>query len=236
MQIKPADPTISHIIHKQNRFYPIQRNIQTQTWVKCFLAKNRQNRAEIGRHLFKELSTLLENRPEKERDVFVKRLTGTHRIGSTYLQIAKELDDDEWYVRYLFLGTIHFMLQQLENSAVQYPFLCSIIQDIQGNAQIQLTNSTQMTLKYLKTGKSLEEIAFIRRLKRSTIEDHIVELAYSDPQFNISHFMSPKIAEEIRVASKTRQTKQLRVIKEIVDNSEISFFQIRLVLAKSGDE
>ncbi|MBA9027237.1 helix-turn-helix domain-containing protein [Peribacillus huizhouensis] len=228
--------TISHIIHKQNRFYPIQRNFQTQTWVKRYLALNRQNRAEIGRHLFDELSMLLEKRPEKERDIFVKRLTGIDRIGSTYSQIAKELDDDEWHVRYLFLGTIHFMLQKMDDTSGEYPYLNSVGKDIQGNSHIQLTNSTQMTLKYLKAGKSLEEISYIRKLKRSTIEDHIVELAYSDPQFNISRFMTPKIAEEIRVASKTSRTKQLRAIKEIVDNSEISYFQIRLVLAKVGDD
>ncbi|WP_049681985.1 helix-turn-helix domain-containing protein [Peribacillus loiseleuriae] len=228
--------TISHIIHKQNRFYPIQRNFQTQTWVKRYLAQNRQNRVEIGRHLFDELSTLLEKRPEKERAIFVKRLTGIHRIGSTYSQISKELHEDEWYVRYLFLGTIHFMLQEFDDSSVQYPYLYSIIKDIQGNSHTQLTNSTQMTLKYLQTGKSLEEIAFIRRLKRSTIEDHIVELAYSDPLFNISRFMSQKIEEVIRIASKTSRTKQLRAIKEIVANDEISFFQIRLVLAKAGDD
>ncbi|MEK1830637.1 helix-turn-helix domain-containing protein [Priestia megaterium] len=80
-------------------------------------------------------------------------------------------------------------------------------------------------------GKKLEEIAYIRRLKESTIEDHIAELALFVPSFSIDAYVSPKQQEKIISAFEGLRTNKLKVIKEEVKD-DVTYFQIRLVLAK----
>ncbi|KPD00884.1 hypothetical protein LR69_00966 [Geobacillus sp. BCO2] len=77
----------------------------------------------------------------------------------------------------------------------------------------------------------MEAIAEIRRLKRSTIEDHIVEIAANVPGFSIAPFVDDEKAAAIRAAAQALRTRKLKEIREALDG-KVSYFEIRLVLAK----
>ncbi|MFD4817206.1 helix-turn-helix domain-containing protein [Peribacillus butanolivorans] len=226
--------TISHIVHNERRFYPIQRNPKIQCFVKEFLQNNRQDRGLIAQHLYEELISLLELQSNLKRDIFILKLTGVNRIGLTFEQIAKRKDVEEEYVRFTFLDSLHQMLAEIEQ-VTDYPILASLFSDWQRSGNPHLTHSTQTTLRYIQAGKTLFEIAEIRRLKVNTIEDHLVEIVLSDKSFPIAEYVSHEDEGEITAAIKELNTKQLKAIKQEVDNKQISFFQIRLVLAKLGD-
>ena len=226
--------TISHIVHKEKRFYPIQQSVKIQQYIKDLLYTNREDRTMMGRQLFAELSDLLQLQEPLNRDVFVMRLTGVNRIGLTFEQIAKQLETEEEYVRIVFLESLHHILSVLETSR-DYPLLASLLNDWKKKGQSHLTQSTQMTLGYLKTGKSLDEIAAIRRLKTSTIEDHLVEIVLADKSFPIGNYVSKEDEADIVKCIRELKTRQLKAIKRTVKNDQVSFFQIRLVLAKEGD-
>ena len=224
--------TLSYIVHKQTRFYPIQRDSKIQQAVKQFLQKNEQNREEMAVQLNQELVRSLELQTDLHCQIFVRKLTGINRVGDTFEQIAQSLNVDQWYVRLLFLECIHTMIEEAERNSKQFPLLSALIADL--NKQ-KLTHSTQITLQLLKEGRSIVEIAKIRRLKVNTIEDHLVEIVLADRQFLIHDYVSAEIEKKIREAANQLQTKQLKVIKRRLEDDEISFFQIRLVLAKVGD-
>lgn len=226
--------TISHIVHNQRPFYPIQQNQQVQEFVKGFLYNNRQNRELIAQHLYDELVALLELQSELNRDFFVLKITGVNRIGLTFEQIGKRKKVDEWYVQFVFLDSLHQMLTEI--SAVNdYPLLASLINDGKNGGNSHMTQSTQATLHYIQAGKTIPEIAEIRRLKGNTIEDHLVEIVLSDKSFSIRDYVSNEDENKIITVIKQLNTRKLKAIKEAVDNDQISFFQIRLVLAKIGD-
>jgi uncharacterized protein YpbB len=228
--------TVSHIVHNERRFYPIQQSPKIQYYVKEFLHNNRQDRKLISQHLYEELVSLLEQQREYNRDVFVMKLTGVNRIGNTFEQIAKRKEVDEWYVRFTFLDSLHQMLAEIE-TVKDYPLLAALFSDWQRSGYPHLTQSTQTTLRYIQTGKTINDIAKIRRLKVNTIEDHLVEIVLSDKSFPIAEYVSNRDEAKIMNAIKQLNTKQLKSIKQAVDdNDQISFFQIRLVLAKMGDK
>lgn len=81
---------------------------------------------------------------------------------------------------------------------------------------------------------SLDAIIHTRRLKQSTIEDHLVELALHLPRFAIDEYVTPEKQQQIRKAIMAANTKQLREIRKYAP--ETSYFEIRLVLAKFGDD
>lgn len=224
--------TVSYIVHNQTRFYPIQRDSKIQQAVKLFLHKNKNNRENMSALLFEELVQILELQTDLDREIFVRKLTGHNRVGDTYEQIAQSLDIDPWYVRLLFLECIHTMIEEIERNSKQYPLLSDLISDVNRG---KLTHSTQITLQLLKEGRSMVEIANIRRLKVNTIEDHLVEIVLADSQFPIQQYVPAEMEEKIRKAAYQLQTKQLKIIKQWLGDDNISFFQIRLVLAKVGD-
>lgn len=225
--------TLSYIVHKETRFYPIQRDSKIQQAVKQFLLKNDQNRKEMAAQLFQELIHILELQTDLHDQIFVRKLTGMNRVGDTFEQIARVLNLDQWYVRLLFLECIHMMMDEIERDSKPFPLLSALISDLDKQ---KLTHSTQITLQLLKEGRSMVEIAKIRRLKVNTIEDHLVEIVLDDHQFPIDEYVSNEMEAKIREAADQLQTKQLKVIKTRLADDEISFFQIRLVLAKVGDK
>ncbi|AZV44173.1 hypothetical protein BAOM_3564 [Peribacillus asahii] len=225
--------TLSHIVHNETKFYPIQRHTKIQQSVKQFLQKNRQNRELMAQHLYEELTDLLERQSDRHQTIFVRKLTGINRVGQTFDQISKTMQLDEWYVRYVFLESLHWMFYEIEKTFTQYRLLSSLIGDLQ---QSRLTQSTQTTLQFIQAGRTLTEIANIRRLKVNTIEDHLVEIVLVDKQFPIHEYVTSAVEEKILQVMKKLQTKQLKAIRQSLADEAISFFQIRLVLAKAGDE
>lgn len=224
--------TLSYILHQETRFYPIQRDHRIQQAVKQFLQKKQQNREEIANQLFQELVHLLEKQSVLHQQILVRKLTGMNRVGETFEQIAQTMNLHEWYVRLLFLECIHMMIEEVESQSKQYSLLASLIGDLN---KPKLTNSTQTTFQLLNEGRTIMEIATIRRLKVNTIEDHLVEIVLANKRFPIHDYVPEKIEKKIRGAIDQLQTKQLKMIKQWLKDDKISFFQIRLVLAKVGD-
>lgn len=227
--------SLSHMIHERYHFYPIQRDEGIQNWVKGFFKEYPGSRGAIGRSLFEELSTLLEQKSDIERYIFVMRLTGVHRIGSTFGQISESIRSDEVYVRFVFWGTLHFILKEIRNKQENFPILFSIIKEYPPSADKPLTESARLTMKMLKEGKEPKQIAVMRGLKANTIEDHIVEIALAMPSFSIGPFVSGEVADKIHETVRRAKTKQLKIIKNEISDPQVSFFQIRLVLTRAGD-
>ena len=74
----------------------------------------------------------------------------------------------------------------------------------------------------------MEEIATIRQLKMSTIEDHFVEMVINDVTFPIDKFVSSEERKDVRKKSKELKTKRLRLLKDVFP--DLSYFQLRLIL------
>ncbi|WP_409301441.1 helix-turn-helix domain-containing protein [Peribacillus sp. SCS-155] len=226
--------SLSNIINRENRFYPIERNGLVQDWVRRYLIAYKGSRTELSGLFFSELAELLDNLDPRQSSIFVRRLSGYNRAGKTYEQIAKEFMLDILYVRYLFQDTIHFILSESSANSRRYPYLCSLASNLDTSGG-SLTVSAKATMEFLKQGMNLEQIAKMRNLKVSTIEDHLVEIVLADKEFPIDDYVSESISLEIEQTSKMLNTKKLKAIKEELSGYNVSFFQIRLVLAKAGD-
>ncbi|HEY9582015.1 MAG TPA: helix-turn-helix domain-containing protein, partial [Savagea sp.] len=72
------------------------------------------------------------------------------------------------------------------------------------------------------------QIAKKRRLKVSTIQDHVIEIAYTVEAFPYERFIEPALFEQIRQQLSNRKDQPLKELKE--QYSMLSYFQIRLIL------
>ncbi|MEH7380828.1 helix-turn-helix domain-containing protein [Bacillus sp. JJ1533] len=223
---------LSNLIDEKKQYTPIQQDDAVIDWVKGFIMKNGQNRFSLAESLYNEILQTLENVSELEATIFVMRLTSSTRIGYTIEQISSLYNQDETWCKILFLHTLHTILKQLEIDGERFPILFSMTETNHHN-QLLLTSSTKTTYQMLMQGKTIDEIARVRNLKRNTIEDHVVEVAHQKADFSIDPFVSPEHQQLISSIYQTLQTKQLRPLKEKLSN-DITYFEIRLVLAKLG--
>lgn len=219
--------TLSHTSQSVNKFDPTHNSDELQSWVKKFLKTIHFRNLESVAKLKAEIRDSLHaaNVSAGHKNMLMQRLSGLGWSGLTWEQIAGFQNIQVLDAQLAVIETLHGWLEAIEKG--DYPFLALMKENI---VQLSsLTESTRRTEKLFKEGYTLTEIASIRQLKTSTIEDHFVELAMNDPLFGHSAFISNELYEKILDISKKDGTKRLRNIKEKVPAA--SYFQIRLALA-----
>ncbi|MBS4173313.1 helix-turn-helix domain-containing protein [Bacillus sp. FJAT-49736] len=220
---------LSNLINKNRFYYPVTRDNGILRWVKQFLNNHNKLKDLLAESLFTELHLLLSNNPPERPEIIVMRLTGYKHIGKTVEQSANQLEMDvtEYWFRYVNL--LHYVMEHISENKASYPLLFSIIQDTY--KPFSMTKSTFETYELLLKNYSIAEISRIRNLKESTIQDHIIEIALSTPDFNTNPFIDSKTEAEILAIADNIGMQKLKPIKDQINR--VSYFQIRLALAKN---
>ncbi len=221
----------SNFTFQETKYIPIQKNVEVHNWLKGFLKSTPVPKQALGEFLFSELVEILEQARDVNPEVLIFRLTGYKQIGRTSSQIAKELDIDLIHYHLEFINSIHCLLHFVESDPSRFKVLASLLANL--DQKDSLTLSARKTLALLNQGFTAEEIASIRNLKISTIEDHLVEFALNVKNFSINEYVDEDIQLKILEISRQESTRQLKVIRNTLNSA--SYFQIRLVLAKYGD-
>ena len=223
--------TISHVKNRVRYFAPTEKNADTQRFIRTFLRANTFQTETFRQQLHDELHLCLSHNSltEMQRELIVNRLSGVNIAGVTWKQLAQLNNLQQMDVYLVYVSALHLLLNRIYTENV--PVLQKLAAGIE--VTTPLTESTKQTAMYIQQGYSIEQIANMRQLKTSTIEDHIVEMAMNIPAFSIEPFLSTADLQTILTTSEAYQTKKLRVLKEIMPN--YSYFQLRLALAKGGN-
>jgi uncharacterized protein YpbB len=221
---------VSNLVFQEAQYVPIQKNKQVHNWIKGFFHRNQLKRSVLSKSIFLELVDCLEGTKEFDPSVFIFRLSGHNRIGLTSQQTAEKLKMEFSQYHLEFQNILHYLIRKIEGDLNRYPVLSSLITNT--NIKDFLTNSSQRTFELLQKGYSMAEIANKRRLKMSTIEDHIVEIALNIEGFSIDPFIDQSTQKSIISVARKSASKQLKIIKNNVITA--NYFEIRLVLAKFG--
>lgn len=210
-------------------FSPISKDPHVQAWVRSFLLDHSYQSGHLQQHLFEECEKILATiqLSNANKQLVLYRLSGQGISGWTWQQLASERKETMLDSQLAFIEVLHTLLNEVYTTK-SYPLLGKMAEGLRVKAL--LTVSAQQTAHLYEQGYSLEQIVQIRRLKQSTIEDHLVEIAMNEPNFSIGAFVSYTDAEKVWQASKQYQTKKLKVLHEAVEG--ISYFQLRLILAK----
>ncbi|MBP2077829.1 helix-turn-helix domain-containing protein [Oceanobacillus polygoni] len=223
---------IQTLTNTKMRFYqfiPITDQISVEQWVKQIYRKMKSNEAHALQAIYQELYQLLQLFPDKYASLFVERLTGYKTYGKSMNQLAELTKLSIMDVHLLLTGIIHKMIQVIETKPEQFPVLSFLIGDL--IEQIPITNSANLTYQLLQKQYTIDQIAVMRNLKINTIHDHIVEIALYDTAFSIDHYINQEKQQQIIDVINQENTFKLRDIKKAV-HDDISYFEIRLVLAK----
>lgn len=221
---------LSNSLYDNVDYSPIVRDRLAVQKVKSLFPRSEIERKEKAESLHYEMSRLLLTHDPLSADIFVKKLSGYNRIGSTFEQAARETGISQREAILRFRSVLHVFIQNAAVKKQQFPVFHSLFcsfTDIPA-----LTKSASRTYEMLNKGKTLQEIMEIRNIKASTIEDHLVEFAREIPDFSIHPFIKEEEVQNVKkFYNKTKENK-LRPIKDAFPH--LSYLQIRLVLAKEG--
>ncbi|MGI8315396.1 helix-turn-helix domain-containing protein [Halobacillus mangrovi] len=223
--------TFTNMLKGNRTFIPIVEEMKAQYWVKKVYQRyhHHHDLKRIVNTLYNEIYTLLKERPAIEAELFTYRLTGAGVIGLTREQLKDKHDvslaDVDLYINHVF----YYLFFQANQSNRTYPVLSLCAKGLKESSLI--TVSAKRTYAYIEKGWSIEEIVMKRRLKKSTIQDHIVEAALVVPYFPIDSFLSEQELHKIIRTAKELDTQRLKLIHEKLQG-QFTYFQLRLALAK----
>lgn len=183
---------LSEIRYNNKRYIPIEKNAAVQHWVKKWLSNQDLNFQDIGIQFGSEWKELLSQIEPDNAAVIVHLMTGHDRIGFTKAQLAQKMEQDKTEVHMRLLDSLSFIAQLITKKPEKTPLLTSIWSEIARKNNHGLSQSAQDTQRLLQQHYSIEQICSIRRLKKSTISEHIIELAIVDPNLNIAAFIPKK--------------------------------------------
>lgn len=224
--------SLSHHKEQKMSFSPIIKDDDIQQWVRQFLLQNNYQTGKLQPQLYDEIVNSIKqlSLDEKQIQIVVNRLSGYGIPGLTWQQLAYDLQQEPLDVQLEFISMLHQWLNQIYNHK-SFPLLNAFAQGVRIEAYV--TSSARQTAEYFWRGYSIEQISELRRLKISTIEDHLVELAMNESNFPIEQFISDEDATEVRQMIEALQTKKLKLLYTALER--FSYFQLRLVLARGED-
>lgn len=218
----------ANFVKNERSYIPVIDKLEVRQWVKRYFINSKSNLPQLMKKLYEELAEILQSIDELFAEVFVLQLTSYKKYGLAKVQIAEKLGLHKKDIELMTLSVIHQMLEKVEQEPTRYYILTDLKSDV--TEEKQLTFSATKTKSFLQKGCTIEQIAQQRRLKENTIYDHIVEIAIHDQTFNIQTYVTAEEQQNIVKAVQLVKSYSLKDIKQAV-NENISYFQIRLVLA-----
>lgn len=222
---------LSFSLAGSGHFIPVTREKAVLRWLKQIWPSEKQVKAKLADGLFHELEKLLSGVEPQEAAIAANKLGGYARTGLTFSQIAKALKQEEEEVIYRFNGILHYIIEVLQKNVSSFPLLASILPTV--DSSVRLTKTAAETKRLLDEGWSFDKISQLRRLKQSTIEDHIIEIASESSSFPLYDYVPVESAEKIKTVSDSRRTRKMKELKEQLPET-VTYFHIRLTLAYYG--
>jgi uncharacterized protein YpbB len=224
--------TLSHVKANDLAFSPIQKDERIHNWVRRFLKTVSYKKEGFIEEFYQELKTTFQSATltDLHLTILSHRLSGYQVSGVTWQQLSHMLEIDQLDLEILFQECLHIVLDEipLNTKLILLPKMSEGIK-----TTTPLTESAKRTADLYNQGHSVEQIMSIRHLKKSTIEDHFVEMAMNEPLFSIHMFFPGEDIQHIIQEIKNQQTKKLRTLKEAFP--AYSYFQLRLLIAVGGD-
>lgn len=173
LSLQLATQMTANRYHKIAHYFPIVRDTTIQALCKrWWLGLEKDDEQVLAKNYHDELTSLLDSLTVSP-EIVVDRLTGGQTIGLTAEQSANKhhLEKNTYDMQWLeALSQMMFLLERYPKS---WPLLSQLLLD---RPVAQLTESAQITYQLLLDGTSVADIQQQRRLKKSTIVDHYVQL------------------------------------------------------------
>lgn len=203
---------LSEVRHQNSHYLPIEKRVAEQTWLKSILKSLGEPKGIIAEKMGHEWLLLLEQTSIDNKALFIQQLEGNGQMRKTAGQLASETNLEEaevvvsWHQGWLKI------VAYLEENKAETPIFTTLYQELTANGGL-CSQSVQETYRYLVQGDSPKQIGDKRRLKASTIHDHLSEMALIYAAFPFERFLDDRMLAYIDQAITAGEIKSYQEIQ-----------------------
>lgn len=172
-----AVQTVSELKAQNHGYYPVQVNWTNRVAVKNWYRQHRQ--LNLAQNLRAELTLFLAQQPSPVADQWAALLVGHEQTGTTLEQLAQLANRSTCEMQILIRDVTVALMVYALNAINKAPLLAHLLDDLK---QSPVSTSAQTTLNDFRAGLSLPQIGQRRRLKLSTVNEHLLEAAILLPR------------------------------------------------------
>lgn len=164
---------ISEKRYNNTRYIPIESNLFYQYQLKMWI-KSQSNHWLKG--IMDEWLAILNELEEKSSLLLVEQLMGHKTTGLTKRQLSTKYDLAIWVCDIKSKEALHELITCVLQKKKKYLYLNHLLEF---SKKIQPEDTVVITERLFNEGLAIQEIAKIRRLKESTVTDHLIEMLVS---------------------------------------------------------
>lgn len=175
-----ATQVISELAHQQQDYLPLENQYLRQMQLKQWLSPLLKQKERLIAEFYQEWQNFLKALPAESANRWAKRLTGYQQTGFTLTQMSQQEQLAGWKLSLIEQAELHELLRQLEEKSEAFPLFKSLLTSLGITKENQ---SAATSYQLFIQGKTIEQIAVIRKLKPSTIAEHLIESCLFYPDF-----------------------------------------------------
>lgn len=217
---------LSEVMYDNTDYLPVNNKPEDQRYLKWFLKNAKQPRKELAVAYGREWLDIVETAPVEYPNIFLEQAEGHGLIRKTARQTAERHDISPAEVHVSWQQGWLAILGQLDKQPERFPLLTTIFQDLKKSGGLA-SASTQETYLLLEKGYTPDQIVKIRKLKSSTVHDHILEMAMVYLEFPFERFLSPERLLFVERRLGRQEPLEYVAIQEAFPDS--AFFEGRLM-------
>ncbi|MDT2815890.1 RQC domain-containing protein [Vagococcus carniphilus] len=173
-----ATQVISEKSYHEGKYIPIENNLFKQQQLKKWLKSHNET---LPSQFYKEWEKVLDFIPEDKQVLLLGQLVGHNHIGLTLNQIAIERGQDYFYTYLEFKNYLHYFIQMIEEYLTEYPIFYELLAL---EKSLVKTDSSQVSNQLYRQYGSVSQVSRYRRLKESTVTDHLIESFLRQPSLS----------------------------------------------------
>ena len=217
---------LSELSYQNKKYFPLLEERAEQNWLKLFLKSSDCVREDLPKMYGKEWLVVLDEIIEEHRAIFLDQFEGYNYIRKTARQVAEIHNLDEAEVVIIWHQSWLQIIEYLESNPSNLFLLNKIFEELKQEGFLS-SSSVHQTYLLLKNGESPNDLSNRRRLKQSTINDHITELAIIYSNFPFHSFLDIKKIQYIEENMQYYTSIDYKNIQKKFPG--ISFFESRLM-------
>lgn len=218
---------LSELSYKNAGYIPLESNTYRQNVVKKWLARKKLNGPDFFESFYREWHDLLDDLPHElnSPDDVVNLLTGHGQIGQTYQQVKGDNGNQGIGLYLEQQNTYHYLLNEIKSNPSTFPLMTEIIllvSEFAGN------HSAQVSYQLFQSSESPQVIMAHRKLKKSTVVDHLIEgLILDDKRQDFSFINKESFVFLSNYLIDNSEYKLWKYAEIININPEIEFLDFR---------
>ncbi|MBP1040617.1 helix-turn-helix domain-containing protein [Vagococcus sp. BWB3-3] len=220
-----ATQVVSEYCHHNVQYQPIETNGYKQYVIRHWFQTLPKDRQLLGRLFYQEWQGLIASFPEMTRPFAVAFLTGHGQIGQTASQLAESSGLAPFEMTLIIKQLSHLGIHQILTFPERFSYLGELYQRLDKPV---VNESAFKTYQLFQKGFSLAEICQERRLKESTVSDHLIEWAIIQEDFDFSRVLTTTEKAQLgQLLTSKGNVRDWRYADLGRETADISFFAFR---------